>query len=313
MQETVKKSVEFLTVDSDRDGQRLDNFLLTYLKNLPRSRLYRLLRTGQVRVNKGRIKPNYRLKKGDIIRIPPVSLTVKDTPLVISPSLEKLLNDSILFEDGNLLVIDKPSGLAVHGGSGLSLGLIESIRQMRPECAHLELVHRLDRDTSGCLLIAKKRKVLLECHSALREKNTKKVYYAVVVGKWKKGIKSIKAPLKKRILKSGERLVTSTPDGKPSETSFELLKSNNNLSLIKAMPITGRTHQIRVHSKLAGCPILGDTKYGDFNFNSEMSRQGFKGLFLHAKSFNIKIQDKYFKFESHLPSSWDQILSIIEI
>ena len=311
MKEIIQKSVEILTVDPDREGQRLDNFLLTYLRNLPRSRLYRLLRTGQVRVNKGRIKPNYRLKKGDIIRIPPVSLPTKEAAPLISSSLKKLLSDSILFEDDNLLVVNKPSGLAVHGGSGLSLGLIESIRQLRPECAHLELVHRLDKDTSGCLLIAKKRKILLECHSALREKKVEKVYQAVVVGKWQKGIQSINAPLKKNILKSGERLVTSCPDGKQSETKFEVLKSNKNLSYIKAVPITGRTHQIRVHSKLAGYPILGDKKYGDFNFNSEMLRQGFKGLFLHAKSINIKIQDNYFEIDSDLPSSWDKLLSII--
>ena len=313
MQENIQKSVEFLTVDLEREGQRLDNFLMSYLKNLPRSRLYRLLRTGQVRINKGRVKPNYRLKRGDIIRIPPVSLPIKDVPPIISNSLKTLLIKSIVFENENLLVLNKPAGLAVHGGSGLSLGLIESMRQIRPECNHLELIHRLDKETSGCLLIAKKRSVLLECHAALREKTTKKIYQAIVVGKWNKGIHSINAPLKKNILKSGERVVSSSPDGKVSETQFELLKYNKNFSFIKAVPITGRTHQIRVHTKLAGHPILGDSKYGDFNLNSEMLRKGFKGMFLHAKSINIKIQNQYFEFESRLPASWDKIMSEIVV
>ena len=202
--------------------------------------------------------------------------------------------------------------MAVHGGSGLSLGLIESMRQIRPECNDLELIHRLDKETSGCLLIAKKGafylNVMLPCARKLQ-----KIYQAIVVGKWNKGIHSVNAPLKKNILKSGERIVTSSPDGKVSETQFELLKYNKNFSYIKAVPITGRTHQIRVHTKLAGHPILGDSKYGDFNLNSEMLRKGFKGMFLHAKSINIKIQNQYFEFESRLPASWDKIMSEIVV
>lgn len=307
--EIVQESVRFVTIEEDQAGQRLDNFLLAQLRSLPRSRLYRILRKGEVRVNKGRVGPDYRLCAGDIVRIPPVKLSAKPAIPGVSPNLSKLLKASILFEDNGLIVINKPEGLAVHGGSGVSLGLIEALRQVRDDCKFLELVHRLDRDTSGCLMIAKKRAILRECHAALREKTARKTYTALAVGRWPAGLDSVNAPLKKNTLQSGERMVSVAVDGKPSETRFRVLKSYGKLSLIEAMPITGRTHQIRVHAKVAGYPLCGDVKYGVPSVNADMAAKGYKRLFLHATEIEIPLEQGRLQVKCDLPVQWQDMLS----
>lgn len=310
--EIVQKSVELVTIERDHAGQRLDNFLMARLRSLPRSRLYRILRKGEVRVNKGRVGPDYRLCEGDIVRIPPVHLASKAPLPGVSPSFARLLTDTILFEDDDLIVINKPAGLAVHGGSGLSLGLIEALRQIREDCRFLELVHRLDRDTSGCLVIAKKRAALVSCHAALRDKTVTKTYTALAVGRWPAGLDSVTAPLKKNTLQSGERMVTTAPDGKPSETGFKLLQHYAGYSLIQAMPVTGRTHQIRVHAKVAGHPLCGDVKYGVAEVNATLAEQGAKHLFLHASAIDIPYDGGRLQVQSELPPEWQAFLSTLE-
>ncbi len=309
MAEILQKSVEMVTIDADHAGQRLDNFLMARLRNLPRSRLYRILRKGEVRVNKARVKQSYRLIEGDVVRIPPVKISPKPVLPGVSRQFERLLSDSILFEDDQLLVINKPAGLAVHGGSGLSLGLIEALRQIRSECKFLELVHRLDRDTSGCLVVAKKRSTLLACHAALRDKQAQKTYMALTTGRWPTGLDVINAPLRKNVLQSGERIVVAAADGKPSETRFQVVQAFADFSLVKAMPITGRTHQIRVHAKVAGHPLCGDPKYGRQETNQVLAGRGYKGLFLHATAIDIAYGEGQLQVECDLPSHWKTLLA----
>ena len=309
MAEILQKSVEMVTIDADHAGQRLDNFLMARLRNLPRSRLYRILRKGEVRVNKARVKQSYRLIEGDVVRIPPVKISPKPVLPGVSSQFERLLNDSILFEDDQLLVINKPPGLAVHGGSGLSLGLIEALRQIRSECKFLELVHRLDRDTSGCLVVAKKRSALLACNAALRDKQAQKTYMALTTGRWPTGLDVINAPLRKNVLQSGERIVVAAADGKPSETRFQVVQAFADFSLVKAMPITGRTHQIRVHAKVAGHPLCGDPKYGHQETNQVLAGRGYKGLFLHATAIDIAYGEGQLQVQCDLPSHWNSLLA----
>ena len=277
--------VSFAQIDDDQAGQRLDNFLMARLKGVPKSKVYNIIRKGEVRVNKGRSKPDYKVAVGDEIRIPPVRVAEKESPGKPSNVMIRLLEQTIIFENEGLLVINKPPGLAVHGGSGVSLGLIETLRQMRPDARYLELVHRLDRDTSGCIMIAKKRSMLRHLQAALREKSSsgiRKVYQALVVGAWQQSCKRVDAPLLKTEVANDERIVRVHPDGKPSLTEFSILKNYSNCTLVEARPITGRTHQIRVHAKYAGHSLVGDDKYGDDAFNTSMREQGVKRLFLHA-------------------------------
>jgi 23S rRNA pseudouridine955/2504/2580 synthase len=278
------QTVQFVTIDSDLEGQRIDNYLRTFLKGVPKSLIYRILRKGEVRVNKKRVKPEYKLQANDELRIPPVRVSEPtDLP---STKLNKVasLESHILYEDDWLIVLSKPSGTAVHGGSGLSFGVIEALRALRPQQKFLELVHRLDRDTSGCLLIAKKRSALKHLHEQLRDKKVDKRYQALVAGQWPANRFKVKAPLLKNTLKSGERVVLVDEEGKPSETRFRILESFNNASLIEASPITGRTHQIRVHCLHAGHPIACDNRYGDDDFANRTHKLGLKRLFLHAHS-----------------------------
>lgn len=279
----ISNSVQFFTISDDEAGQRLDNFLLAKLKGVPKSLIYRIVRKGEVRVNKGRIKPDYKLQADDIVRVPPVRVAEKNEP-PISTKLTKVaeLEQHILYEDDVLLVINKPSGIAVHGGSGLSFGVIEALRALRPEARFLELVHRIDRDTSGILLVAKKRSALRHLHTQLREKVVQKQYLALVRGQWQSHTKTIKAPLLKNELASGERIVRVNDTGKPSETRFNIEERYSTATLIKASPITGRTHQIRVHTQFAGHPIALDDKYGDRDFDQKMQQLGLHRLFLHA-------------------------------
>ncbi len=287
---TTPPSVRYIEITDEQQEQRVDNFLLTLLKGVPKSHIYRILRKGEVRVNKGRIKPTYRLQSGDMVRIPPVRVSEKPAPIV-GDRLLKELESRVLFENAGLLVVNKPSGLAVHGGSGLSFGLIEAFRQLRPEEKSLELVHRLDRDTSGCVMIAKKRSILRALHQMLREGGIDKRYTALVAGRWSKRKTVVDAPLEKNVLQSGERLVKVSPDGKKSKTEFSILRNLVGATLVEARPITGRTHQIRVHAQYAGHALIGDEKYGNDELNRAMRNVGIKRLFLHASSLSFNLPD----------------------
>ncbi|HDR1512429.1 TPA: 23S rRNA pseudouridine(955/2504/2580) synthase RluC [Pasteurella multocida] len=288
-EKVINQAVKMLTISEDEAGQRIDNYLLAKLKGVPKSLIYRILRKGEVRVNKGRIKPEYKLQANDIVRVPPVRVSEKEQA-PISTKLNKVsqLEKQILFEDECLLVLNKPSGIAVHGGSGLSFGVIEALRTLRPDARFLELVHRLDRDTSGILLVAKKRSALRSLHEQLREKTVQKDYLALVRGQWQSHCKVVKAPLLKNELSSGERIVRVSEQGKPSETRFSIEERYEYATLIKASPVTGRTHQIRVHTQYAGHPIALDDKYGDKHFDEQMTQLGLTRLFLHA--FSIRFE-----------------------
>ncbi|NRA59369.1 MAG: 23S rRNA pseudouridine(955/2504/2580) synthase RluC [Psychrobium sp.] len=306
MTDTPKKEVatkvQFVTIDDNHAGQRIDNFLLTLLKGVPKSRVYRILRKGEVRVNKKRIKPVYRLIDGDIVRVPPVTMSEeKELP---NPKLAKIasLESNIIFEDNYLIVMNKPSGIAVHGGSGLKFGLIEGLRALRPDAKFLELVHRLDRDTSGCILIAKRRSTLRALHEQLREKTVEKNYLALVLGQWDKSDKAVNAPLLKNTVQSGERIVRVNPEGKDSYTRFKIEQRFEDCTLIQASPVTGRTHQIRVHTLHTGHPIAGDDKYGDRDFDKKMKALGLNRLFLHSANlrfFHPNVEETMF-FEAPL-------------
>lgn len=301
--------VLMIAIDEELAGQRLDNFLIARLKGVPKSKIYNVIRKGEVRVNKGRVKPEYKLMPGDVIRVPPIRTAEAGTEAKASNQMMALLAKSIVYEDKGLLIINKPPGLAVHGGSGITLGLIETLRQMRPEDSHLELVHRLDRDTSGCIMVAKKRSYLRHLQAALREKSAgqggvSKVYKALVIGEWPKKIHQVNSPLLKTVVVGGERIVKVHPEGKPSLTEFKVLQRFDGFSLIEARPITGRTHQIRVHAQYSGHPLVGDEKYGDDEINASMRQQGIKRLFLHASalSFSLPESDELIHVEAPLPS-----------
>lgn len=304
--------VRHLTITSDQAGQRVDNFLLTFLKNIPRSHIYRLLRTGDVRVNKKRIKPTYRLQPEDILRVPPVYQST--TPLApVSSKTSDRLTQNILYEDEGLIVLNKPAGIAVHGGSGLQFGVIEALRQRDPRQS-LELVHRLDRDTSGCLLIAKKRSVLRELHRALREHEISKTYSFLARGHWPKRLQHIDQPLQKNQLNSGERMVRVTEEGKASLTYFKVEKCYPEASLVSARIVTGRTHQIRVHAAYAEHPIAGDGKYGDKAFNQQMKQAGLRRLFLHARELRLRLpgQSDYQTFTAPLDAELLAVLQYLD-
>ena len=275
--------VQLLEVSAGLEGQRIDNFLLARLKGVPKTMIYRILRKGEVRVNKGRIKPDYRIKEGDIVRVPPMRMTQADEPAPLAKGLLERLEAAIVYEDKGLIVLNKPAGIAVHGGSGLTYGVIEAFRQMRPHNKEIELVHRLDRDTSGLLLIAKKRSMLRHLHEAFRGDGVDKRYMALVRGRWPASRKQVDAPLQKSNVRSGERMVEVNPEGKEALTLFKVVRRfADYATMLEASPITGRTHQIRVHALYAGHAIAGDTKYGDEGFSSEIRELGGKRLFLHA-------------------------------
>jgi 23S rRNA pseudouridine955/2504/2580 synthase len=311
MSENTALKVTFVTIDEDQAGQRIDNFLITHLKGVPKSAVYKILRKGEVRVNKKRAKPLYKLQANDEIRIPPIRVSEKEQQ--VPDSIHKLdkvaqLQDSILFEDNYLIVMNKPSGLAVHGGSGLSFGLIEAIRALRPEEKSLELVHRLDRDTSGCILISKKRSILKGLHEQLREKTMEKNYWALVKGEWSAKNKNVTEPLTKNTLQSGERVVrVDVEEGKPSHTRFRVLERFDGATLVQASPVTGRTHQIRVHTQCKGHPIACDDKYGDAEFDSAMREKGLNRLFLHAKE--LRFMHPKLETTIHVEAPIDDVLA----
>jgi len=302
-------AVKFVEITPDQAGQRVDNFLLASLKGVPKSRIYRILRKGEVRVNGSRVKPEYKLCGGDKVRIPPVRVAERAAPVGPSPKLQRLLEASVIYEDSSLLVVNKPSGLAVHGGSGVNLGLIEALRATRPSHSFLELVHRLDRETSGCLIVAKKRSSLRFLQDEMRARHVVKVYQALAVGRWPRGMKRIDMPLLKTEVKSGERVVRIHPEGKRSVTRFAVLQRFDQATLMEATLETGRTHQIRVHSQYAGCPLAGDEKYGDDDCNRQMKALGLKRMFLHALKLQFKSPEgEVIKVEAPLPEELKQVL-----
>lgn len=300
-----RQSVVMVEIDAETASQRLDNFLMTRLKGVPKSRIYRILRKGEVRVNRSRCTPDYRLQAGDVVRIPPIR--VAERPVIAGPGadLRRLLTDAVLFEDDCLLVLNKPVGLAVHGGSGVSLGLIEALRAMRPHEKHLELVHRLDRDTSGCLLVARRRSALRILQRDLQTKESLKTYQLLVAGKWSRHRTEVNMPLRKNQLSSGERMVRPDVEGKQAVTRFRLLESFPDASLLEATLVTGRTHQIRVHSQASGHPLAGDPKYGDEAFNQHMKQRGLNRMFLHAfrLSFPHPVSGEKIEVEAPLPAT----------
>jgi 23S rRNA pseudouridine955/2504/2580 synthase len=284
----IRTKVQLIDIDDDMAGQRIDNFLRNQLKSVPKSVVYRIVRKGEVRVNKKRIKVEYKLQAGDVVRVPPVTITEKtDDQPVISTKLNAVakLESQIIHEDDHLLILNKPSGLAVHGGSGLKFGAIEALRALRPDARFLELVHRIDRDTSGILLVAKKRSALRHLQAQFREKTVKKFYFALVMGAWKQSDKQVTAPLLKNEVNS---IVRVNPKGKASDTRFKILESFEQATLVQASPVTGRTHQIRVHAQYKGHPIAWDDRYGDPRFDAYTKKMGIDRLFLHAA--NIKFR-----------------------
>ncbi|MEJ2329311.1 MAG: 23S rRNA pseudouridine(955/2504/2580) synthase RluC [Gammaproteobacteria bacterium] len=305
--------VRLLRIGEEADAQRIDNFLMKHLKGVPKSHIYRLLRSGQVRVNGKRIKQNFRLSVGDEVRIPPVRTSQTGTPGKLSDQQKQRLNDAILYEDKRLLVINKPSGMAVHGGSGISLGVIEQLRLLRPEEKGLELVHRLDRATSGLLMIAKRRSALRTLHTLQRENRIRKSYLALVAGDWPQNRMRVDAPLKKNLLRGGERVVTVDADGKPASTLFRIKEQFGDCMLVEAELLTGRTHQIRVHAAHLGTPIIGDEKYGDDEINRRYRQLGLKRLFLHAwqLAFEWGEEGDMLKLVAPLEPALEQLLTTL--
>lgn len=276
-------SVAHVVIDDEEQGQRLDNFLIRRCKGVPKSHIYRILRSGEVRVNSRRVDATYRLCAGDNLRIPPIRIAERPKSEVDEAAKQRV-DLPVLFEDEAMLVIDKPEGIAVHGGSGVSFGVIEALRRQRPQAKFLELAHRLDRETSGILLVGKKRLALTALHDMFREHGAgaDKRYLVLVKGRWMNNTQHVKLPLLKYLTESGERRVSVDAQGKASHTVFRLLARWPEMSLLEAQLKTGRTHQIRVHLAHLGFPILGDEKYGDFSLNKDLKRDGLKRMALHA-------------------------------
>jgi 23S rRNA pseudouridine955/2504/2580 synthase len=315
-------AARMVAIGPEQAGQRIDNFLVTQLKGVPKSRIYRMLRRGEVRLNKGRVGPQQRLRDGDRVRIPPLRRSPVRQPPGASAWLLERLAAAVLYEDRRLLVLDKPAGVAVHGGSGVSLGVIEALRQARPEAPFLELVHRLDRDTSGCLVIAKRRSALRELHELIRADRVGKRYLALVRGTWEGGAFEVDVPLRKDRLQSGERMVRVGPDGKRALTRFRPLRTyagqgsppSRAASLMEVQLRTGRTHQIRVHAAHIGHPVAGDEKYGDQAFNRSMRQLGLKRLFLHAADirFTPPSSGREIHVQAPLDAELETLLSRLE-
>jgi 23S rRNA pseudouridine955/2504/2580 synthase len=278
-----------VSISEDNEGQRVDNFLLAQLRGVPKSIIYRIIRKGEVRVNKGRVKPDTRLKAGDQVRIPPVTTKEKADKVTPGSRVQSVMEASVVFENDQMLVVNKPSGIAVHGGSGLSFGLIEVLRAARPEAHFLELVHRLDRDTSGLVMVAKKRSALRYLQDELRERRISKHYHALVGGNWPDAVARVTEPLLRYEMANGERRVRVDQAGKPSLTRFCCLARYEGYSLVEASPVTGRTHQIRVHSVWAGHPIAGDDKYMDDVSLKAFRALGGQRLMLHAHALEFAL------------------------
>lgn len=306
-------SVRFISIDADQAGQRIDNFLLTLLKGVPKSKIYQIVRKGEVRVNKGRIKVHYKIQAGDNIRIPPVRVAKRDD-IIVSKSLIRLMLDSVIYEDDEIIALNKPSGIAVHGGSGIKVGVIESLRLAKPEAKFLELVHRLDKNTSGCLLIAKKRSALRFLQDRFRQHKIHKKYLALVKGNVKNKSYHVELGLLKITLPSGEQVVRVNTDGKKAISDFNVIASTKIASLYEVIIKTGRTHQIRVHAQSLGHPVAGDEKYGDDEFNSQMKSNGLKRMFLHAEKLTVKTpQGKVLNLRAPLDHELQKVLINLSI
>jgi 23S rRNA pseudouridine955/2504/2580 synthase len=303
--------VSYLEATEGDAGQRIDNYLTRHMKGAPRSLIYRILRTGQVRVNGRRTKPDYRLVEGDRVRLPPLHREPQAETKQPSKSLREFVAASVIHEDRDLIVINKPSGVAVHGGSGQSFGVIEALRAVHPELRELELVHRLDRDTSGCLLVAKRRAVLRDLHALLRERAMTKTYLALVLGRWPFGAKTIDLPLKTNLKQGGERVVRVHAEGQEAVSTFTPMQHFGKLATLLSVSIgTGRTHQIRVHASHAGHPIAGDDKYGDREREKALKDYGLQRMFLHAQTLSFRRRDmpEPFEISAPLPSDLQSVL-----
>jgi 23S rRNA pseudouridine955/2504/2580 synthase len=304
-------SVRIIEVYSENTGQRIDNFLLRLLKGVPKSVIYRILRKGEVRVNRSRIHPDYRLQTGDKVRIPPIRMADSSAPVVPPQTVLNQLEKAILYEDQDLLIINKPPGLAVHKGSGLSFGIIDAFRLLRPTAPSLQLAHRLDRDTSGCLVLAKNLLTLRAIHKALQQGTLEKCYLALVKGHWQHGALRFSMPLRKS-LRGQERVVKTAKDGKPAETHFQPVSLFRQASLLKIVLTTGRTHQIRVHASHLEHPLAGDNKYGEVLFNQTMLRYGLNRLFLHAHSLDLPLGHRLISVSAPLNQDLKRVIEQLE-
>jgi 23S rRNA pseudouridine955/2504/2580 synthase len=307
--------VRYTEAGEGDEGQRIDNLLTRILKDAPRSLIYRIVRTGEVRVNGARVKPDYRVKAGDRIRLPPIRQKPAGEPAAPSKSLRELVAGAVIFEDRDLIVVNKPAGVAVHGGSGLSFGVIEALRATHPQLKELELVHRLDRETSGCLLVAKRRAVLRELHEALRERQMEKRYLTLVCGRWPYGEKTIDLPLRTNMRQGGERVVKVHAQGQEAITTFKPVRCFGKLATLLDVSLgTGRTHQIRVHAAHAGHPIAGDEKYGSRDCDAKLKPYGLSRMFLHAQSLTFfrRGAARPFMISAPLPSELQGLLDRLE-
>ncbi|WP_455008439.1 RluA family pseudouridine synthase [Neisseria sicca] len=319
-----KDSVSLITVAEHEAGQRLDNYLIKILKGIPKSHIHRIIRAGEVRLNKKRCKPDSRIQTGDLLRIPPVRTAEKQRSSENRAQAVPAREFTIIYEDDALLVIDKPAGIAVHGGSGVSFGVIEQIRRARPEARYLELVHRLDKDTSGLLMIAKKRSALVKLHEAIRNDHPKKIYLALGVGKLPNDSFHVKLPLFKYTGAQGEKMVRVSEDGQSAHTIFRVLNrfsddllhqvGLSHLTLVQATLKTGRTHQIRVHLQSQHCPIAGDERYGDYQANKRLQKLGLKRMFLHAAELHLNhpLTDEKLILKAPLPQDLAQFILMLE-
>jgi 23S rRNA pseudouridine955/2504/2580 synthase len=305
--------VSYVEAQEGDDGQRLDNFLMRTLGAVPRSLVYRILRTGEVRVNGRRAKPAYRVAAGDRIRLPPIQGAKQkgdaDNAKAPSKSLREFVAAAVIFEDRDLIVVNKPAGVAVHGGSGVSFGVIEALRAVHPELKELELVHRLDRETSGCLLVARRRAVLRDLHAQLRAREMEKRYLALVAGRWPFGSKTIDLPLKTNLKQGGERVVRVHDEGQEAVTTFTPLEQFGKVATLLDIALgTGRTHQIRVHAAHAGYPVAGDEKYGDRAKDAKLKEYGLSRMFLHAASLTFRKGEDPFTVTAALPPELQSVL-----
>ncbi|MFS6937649.1 RluA family pseudouridine synthase [Neisseria animaloris] len=316
-----KDLVNHISITAEDTGQRLDNFLIKILKGVPKSHIQRIIRAGEVRLNKKRCKPTDRIEAGDVLRIPPVRIAEKQRPSENMPVPAR--DFEIVYEDDAMLVVNKPSGVAVHGGSGVSFGVIEQLRRARPEARYLELVHRLDKDTSGLLMIAKKRSALVKLHEAIRNDHPKKVYLALGVGKLAQDKLNVKLPLFKYTGAQGEKMVRVSESGQHAHTVFRVLKrfsdgllhqvGLSHLTLVEATLKTGRTHQIRVHMQSQQCPIAGDERYGDYQANKRLQKLGLKRMFLHAAELHLQhpLTGEPLKLVAPLPQELEQLVTVL--
>ncbi|MDF1646388.1 MAG: RluA family pseudouridine synthase [Legionellaceae bacterium] len=304
--------VSYKTVISEENGQRLDNYLIRILKGVPKSHIYRIIRGGEVRVNKKRAKISSRLAEGDSVRIPPIRMRDEAAPITVSKALFSRLTQCIIFEDERLLVLNKPTGMAVHGGSGLQFGVIEALRAMRPEARYLELIHRLDRETSGCLLIAKKRSMLRQVQALFEARQIQKTYWLLAENTWTgRPTVRVNLPLHKNNLQSGERMVQIDDAGKPSQTTFKCLENYSDACWVEAKPKTGRTHQIRVHSASLQHTILGDEKYGAKKLSLQTKHpksQLKKRLYLHARTIQFILDNTPYIFKAEIDVQFDNAI-----